>query len=48
MFYSSIGNYDSLSNAATSGARADAAAARSEVDSLKVDVERLLMITEAL
>jgi len=48
MFYSSLGNYDSLSNAATSGARADAAAARSEVDSLKVDVERLLMITEAL
>lgn len=48
MFYSSFGNYDSLSNVTASAARSEAASARSDVDLLKADVERLLMITEAL
>ena len=40
--------YNSISNVNASAARSDAASARMEVDLLKSDVERLLMITEAL
>ena len=47
MFYPS-NIYNSFASSNDASVRSDAAAARFEVDALKSDVERLLMITEAL
>ena len=47
MFYP-ISTYNSFASSNAESAKSDAAAARMQVDLMKSDVERLLMITEAL
>lgn len=48
IFYGAARSYDSGAHAAAMGAQSDARRATTKAESLQFDIERLLMITEAL
>ncbi len=48
LFYGNARTYDPSAHTAAAGARSEARRAQTKAESLELDVERLLMITEAL